>query len=223
MGATTRTRWDRVVAHRPRIGTAFLTYLHLADHTVPHDTGGRYRFHEITSGSDPMLARFAPRWQQRLTRRLLDEGAWYALVALDGDEVAAHVWVASRTVKGRFNGVVDLRLAEDEAYAFDLYIRPGHRRASLGNEMGDRLIRTFKARGIEWAYTHVLFDNPGSVIWHHTFGYNWVQIFNYLTIGPRIWWRLPFGTCPRFGPMSRRGRHSTASPEAPFGGAMLPH
>jgi GNAT superfamily N-acetyltransferase len=217
-------RWRNLLAeHRPKVGSAFLTYLHLPDHEVPHDTGGRYCFHEVTSGSDPMLARFAPRWQQRLAAPLLDDGSWYALVALEDGEIVAHVWVASRSVRGWFNGVVDLRLRDDEAYAFDLYIRPEHRRASLGNEMGFRLVQTFRDRGVDWAYTHVLFENAGSVIWHHTFGYNWVQMFNYLTIGPRIWWRFPFSASPRFGPMSRTGRHSMADPPNPFGGAMLPH
>jgi GNAT superfamily N-acetyltransferase len=223
MGARWGEIWARLRAYRPKIGTAFLTYVSLRDHVPKGGTTERYRFHEVTSGSDPMLARFAPRWQQRQTRPLLDEGAWYALVALDGDDVVGHVWVASDKVRGVANGVINVELCEGECYAFDLYLHPDHRRASLGSEIGDRLIQTFVDRGYEYAYTHVLFTNAGSVLWHHAFGFNWVQVFNFLTIGPRIWWCLPFGAAPRFGPLSRRGRHSEDHPDPPFGGAMIPH
>jgi len=209
---------------KPEMGTAFLTYIEMAPNVGREfETSPQYRLSEVTAADDPAFD-LMPRWQAALARDLVVAGRWCHLVAYDtetGDKVG-HVWVTLESTSGLANGVMNVRLRHDEAYVFDLFIDPRHRRAALGNAMGQWLIQTFESRGVAWGLTHVMYDNAASVMWHHMFGFNWMQVFNYVHIGDRIWWKVPFGECPRFGPLSRRGRHSMAEPPDPFGGALIP-
>jgi hypothetical protein len=117
---------------------------------------------------------------------------------------------------------MNVRLRPDEVYVWDLFIDPAHRNMVLSQEMGFALVRTFVARGASYGLTHVLHSNSGSILWHHLFGFGVVQTFNFFHIGDRILWKIPFGECPRFGPLSRQGRHSQAEPEPFFGTALIP-
>jgi ribosomal protein S18 acetylase RimI-like enzyme len=214
------------------VTTAFLSYIDIhakleqmraeeADHR--ESTEDRYRFHEIVSADDPELA-FAPRWQRRLCRTEMDRGAWYCLVAHDlatGTKVG-HVWSTTESASGLRNGIANVRLAPDEVYVWDLYIDPAHRNLVLSQEIGRALIRTFDARGKRWGLTHVLFDNAASVMWHHLFGFDVAQLVNFVRIGERVLWKVPFGESPRFGPLSRAGRHSLDDPPDPFGLSFVP-
>jgi GNAT superfamily N-acetyltransferase len=216
---------------RPHKGTAFLTYIDIPAKLARAGEGegvavgedAEYRFHEITSADDPELA-FAPGWQRRLCRTHMATGEWYCLVAYEtatGAKVG-HVWATTASTRGLLNGVVDVRLAPDEVYVWDLFIDPAHRRLGLSQAMGWALIHTFAARQKRWGLTHVLYENAPSIMWHHVFGFAWMQVFNYIHIGDRIWWKIPFATCPSFGPLSRHGRHDSAQPGDPFGGALVP-
>ena len=213
---------EKIAAWRPRVGTAFLTYLDLEGSDVSQPLDDRYSFKVVESSADPLLGRFAPRWQRRFAGPRLDAGDWYALVILEGDKVIGHFWAALRPSNNPLSGAMRIRLRQDEAYGFDLYLNPDHRRGSIGTFVADATISELKLRGVRVGYTHVLFDNPASVLWHDSIGFNWVQMFNYINIGPRIWWKLPFSESPRYGPLSRRGRHNEADPQMPFGGALIP-
>jgi L-amino acid N-acyltransferase YncA len=213
------------------MGTAYLTYISAQAKMTTAGTGEgvatgdeeEYRFHEITSPDDPALA-FAPRWQRRLCRTHMPTGAWYCLVAYEAasGKKVGHIWSTTTSSKGLFNGVVNVKLFPDEVYVWDLYIDPSHRRLGLSQAMGWALIRSYDARGKRYGLTHVLYENAPSVLWHHMFGFSWLQLFNYIQIGDRIWWKVPFATCPTFGPLSRDGRHSLPHPPDPFGGSLLP-
>jgi hypothetical protein len=221
----------RLANLRPRMRTAYLTYISVDAKAATAGKGegvstgedAEYRFHEITSADDPALS-FAPRWQRRMCRTHMPTGAWYCLVAYDaatGDKVG-HVWSTTTSSNGLFNGVANVKLYPDEVYVWDLYIDPGHRGLGLSQAMGWALIRTYAARDKHWGFTHVVYDNAPSILWHHMFGFSWMQLFNYVQIGDRITWKLPFATCPSFGPLSRHGRHSSPDAPDPFGGSLLP-
>jgi GNAT superfamily N-acetyltransferase len=207
--------------------TAFVTYIDipgkLGQLAALDPSTSRYRFHEITSSADPMLG-FAPHWQRRLCRTHMDAGFWYCLVAVDPetDAKVGHVWTTTESANGRLNGMLDVRLAPDEVYVWDLFIDPAHRNLVLSQEMGEALIRTFEARGKRWGLTHVRYDNAASVMWHHLFGFDAAQVVNFVQVGDRLLQKLPFGESPRFGPVSRRGRHSTLDPADPFGLSFVP-
>jgi GNAT superfamily N-acetyltransferase len=213
------------------MGTAYLTYIPALEKLETAGTGEgvatgedeAYRFHEITSPDDPELA-FAPQWLRRKCQTHMPSGEWYCLVAYEvatGEKVG-HVWTTTVSSRGLFNGVVNVKLCPDEVYVWDLYVDPSHRGLGLSQAMGWALVRGFTDRGKAYGITHVLYENAPSILWHHMFGFFWVQLFNYIQIGDRIWWKVPFGTCPRFGPLSKRGRHSMTDPPDPFGGSLLP-
>ncbi|HKY14735.1 MAG TPA: GNAT family N-acetyltransferase [Microthrixaceae bacterium] len=228
-----RTRLARLrPSHlRPRISTAYLTYMVVAERqerirlddgsTAPDGTGP-YRFHEITSADDPVLS-FAPRWQRRLCRKGMANG-WYCLVAFDRETGAkvGHVWATSESTRGIANGIMNVQLAPDEVYVWDLFIDPAHRQLALSQEMANALVRTFDARGARYGLSHVLYENSASILWHHLFGCAVLQTFNFVHIGERILWKVPLAECPRYGPLSRHGRHSESDPAPCFGAALLP-
>jgi GNAT superfamily N-acetyltransferase len=231
MSAADRLRW-LVGTVRPQVSTAFLTYIDIAtkltqmeeeDAARREERVERYRFHEITSAADPELD-FAPAWQREMCKTEMATGAWYCLVAYDGEtgEKVGHVWATTESTRGLRNGIMDVTLAPDEAYVWDLFIDPAHRRMVLSQEIGHALIRTFHSRGKRWGLTHVLFDNAASVLWHHMFGFNVAQLFNFVKIGDRILWKVPLGESPRYGPLSSDGRHAQPDPPDPFGLSFVP-
>jgi GNAT superfamily N-acetyltransferase len=158
-----------------------------------------------------------------LAAKYLDAGDWYAMAILDGDQVVGRVWMATRVDNQLLNGIMHVRLRDDEAYGFDLYIEPEHRRGSISSFIADACISELQRRGTRIGYTHLMFDNPPSVMWHHMVGFNWLQVYNMISIGERFVMKIPFSESPRFGPLSRRGRHSEEPPPDPFGGALIPH
>jgi GNAT superfamily N-acetyltransferase len=214
----------RVMSYKPEIGSVFITYIpvpQLAGRFPPTADGYEIRF--VDSADDPAIQDL-PSWQKPLARKHIGDGSWAYLLAteLATDKKVGHVWVALASPKGIANGMLNVKLAPGEVYVFDLFIDPEHRRASLGNAMGQQLIETFTVRGIEWGLTQVVYDNMPSVMWHHMFGFNWMQVGNYLRFGDRYWLKIPFSESPRYGPLSKRGRHSEDHPGPPFGGSFLP-
>lgn len=179
--------------------------------------------HAIIESSDhPLFDSFATRSMRKVAAPRLDAGDWYAVVILVGDEVVGHAWFAIKPRWDLFSGVMNVRILPEEAYGFDLFIKPEHRRGSLGMYMADIGIPELRRRGIRYGYTHLLYENVPSMFWHHTTGFNIAQTFNYLRIGPRIIWKVPFSETPRYGPLSRKGRHNDPEPKEPFGGSLFP-
>lgn len=209
----------------PRTHSAYAASINLDAHRErTWDTPDNYELSEVLSAADPKLS-WAPRWQRRLAAGPMERDEWVCLVArdkaLDGLRVG-HVWATFASTRAVGNGMLNVNLRDDEAYVWDLFIHPDHRRASLGNAMGQALIDTFGPRGVKWGYTHVLMENSSSVIWHHMFGFDVAQTVNCVSIGDRFWWKVPFSAAPRFGPFTGHGRHDQDPPEDPMGSGLLP-
>ncbi|HKY14990.1 MAG TPA: hypothetical protein VJM33_08690 [Microthrixaceae bacterium] len=215
----------RLKQYKPEFGSAFLMYFDVQAHVGREfETNERYVLRRVVELDDPEIDRL-PKWQRPLAREHLADESWIYVVATDtesGDMKVGHVWMTVTSVSGFGNGVMNVKLAPMEVYVFDLYIHPDHRRAALGNGLACWLVNNMGRVGYEWGYTHVLYDNAASVMWHHMFGFNWMQLFNYVHLGDRFWFKVPFSDSPRYGPLSRRGRHSDPDPQDPFGGAILP-
>jgi GNAT superfamily N-acetyltransferase len=214
-----KRRWK---VNRPRVGTAFLTYVDLRGRKPDDELASQYQFHVIDSADDPMLVRFSPRWQREWARPGFADGTVYAMYATDGDTIAAHCWVATDDISGLINGMPSFPLCEDEVYCWDLYLEPEYRRSNMGTFIGLSLMKEFDDRGYDWAYTMVDFGNVPSIFWHAGMGFNWVQIFKFVTVAQRVFLKIPSSPVPSFGPLSRHGRHSAESPDEPFGGSLLP-
>ena len=164
-------------AYRPHLVTAYITYLDLQKATAPDvELDASYTSVLIQSGDHPLLARFAPRWQQAVAAPKLNAGDWYAVAMLDGDRVFGHFWVTTTSLHGIANGVPNLRLGPDEAFGWDLYLDPEYRRGKIGLWAARITIETLRDMDKKIGYTHLVHDNAGSVLWHHGIGFNWVQV-----------------------------------------------
>lgn len=215
---------DRLRAWRPSIEPAYITYADLTGRSpdpaeAPDE---RYELHIIESADHPVLARFAPPWQIRWARPRFEARTQFAIAVTDGERVAAHCWVAVGDLTGLANGVLSVRIRPDEAYAYDMYIQPEYRRGAMATYLGETLMHTFFERGCRYGITFVLHSNGPSVLWHHSLGFNWIQMVKVFHLGDRIWWKVPFSDVPGYGPASRRGRHRDADPDDYFGGGLLP-
>ncbi|MCP4435012.1 MAG: hypothetical protein GY812_05835 [Actinomycetia bacterium] len=214
----------RTLRLKPSIKSAYMPYLELAGSAHLQALSDTYDMQLVESSKDPLLAKLAPPWLQRIAGPMLDAGDWYAMAILHEGDVVGRVWMALRVPHGPVNGVMNVRLANDEAYGFDLYIEPEHRRGDISNFMAYHCINELQLRGVKVGYTHLDCDNAPSVFWHAGVGFNTIQSYSYLKIGDRIHWKIPLSDSPRWGPVSRRGRHSEAPDERvdPFGNALLP-
>ncbi len=224
--------------YKPHITTAYLTYLDLTVQEPPGSTKDEVYSHVILETStDPLFKRIGTSSMRRVARPRLDAGDWYAVVILadtgakDSNgpaktvselEVAAYFWVALKPKRSLFSGVMNVHVLPDEAYGFDLYVKPEHRRGSLGNYVADIVITDLKDRGLKYGYTHLLYDNIPSIFWHDGVGFNVAQSFNLFSFGPRVTWKIPLSESPRYGPLSRKGRFNDPEPKECFGGSLLP-
>ena len=223
MGIAERVK-KAVADYRPKIGSGYLTYIDLFEADPEYvELDDTYTHEVVQSSSNPLFAKVAPPWQRRIAAQKVDAGDWYVLVIMHEGKVIGHFWATVRSTKGLLNGVMDVNLVDGhEAYGFDLYLDPDHRRGKIGNWVAWLTITGLRDRGVRYGYTHVLTDNVPSIFWHHGVGFNIYQTFNYFNFGPRIWWKMPFSETPRYGPLSRRGRFNDPEPQDPFGGSFFP-
>jgi hypothetical protein len=211
----------RLLANVPKVQPAFVVYLEPVVNPVK-DIDHEVEFHEVTSPDDPLLAQICAPWQLDVARTALAAGDWDIIVAIKDGKPIGRIWETRATERRFFSGIPRVRLAEDEIFMFDLYVDREHRRGNVAMTMAHYFFEKYTASTtVKYIYGFISYDNGPSVLWHDAIGFNIVQTMNYLSIGDRIKWRMPFGDSPRFGPMSRKGRHTDPS-VALFGNALLP-
>ena len=140
-------------------------------------------------------------------------------------EPVGRIWETVRTETAIANGVPRMKLADDEFLMFDLWVEREYRRGGLANTMADFFFKRdppeTRPRANGNGYGFVAYENVPSILWHHSVGFQIAQTMNYLQIGPFIKWKIPFSEMPRFGPMSRKGRHTDPSKDI-FGPPLFP-
>ena len=107
---------------------------------------------------------------------------------------------------------------------FDLFVSREHRRSGIANTMADYFFRQYDPddeTSPKYVYGFISYENVPSILWHHSVGFQIAQTVNYLAIGPHIKWKIPFSDMPRFGPLSRKGRHMDPEREM-FGPPLMP-
>ena len=213
----------RLKSLRPKVQPAFVVYLEPTTNPIelPDDD---VEFREITASDDPLLPKICAAWQLPVAKAALDAGSWDVIVALKDGVPIGRIWESFDSVRHLSAGVPRVRLADDECFMFDLYVEREHRRSNVGMTMAHYFFEKYKPEAgsrVRYVYGFISHENGPSVLWHHSIGFNVVQTMNYLSIGERIKWRIPFSDAPRFGPMSRRGRHSDPSVSL-FGCGLLP-
>ncbi|MEZ5322469.1 MAG: hypothetical protein R2698_10420 [Microthrixaceae bacterium] len=211
---------------RPRIRSTFVIYLTPRPSPIPPERiDERFTVVTVTDPADPLVAwACSSKRQRRIAREAMGTGRWQLTVALDPDgEPAGRLWQSSASERDLANGVPRMRLCDDEVLMFDLFIERRHRRSGLAFTLADHYFRLLDPRTthVRFVYGFVDFENVASILWHHAAEFQIAQTVNLLEVGPFVKWKLPFSDVPRFGPMSRRGRHTDPDRDV-FGPPLMP-
>lgn len=202
----------RLRPFRPR-----LHHVRIISHPVPFQfwdpnplEGTAVWLKKVTRADDPHLAQVEPRWRLRSAARDFARGA-YCLLAIDGDRTVGEAWTATQTTSmNPFRGEPWIRLAGDEEYFHSLWVDPACRRRGIALGLAVEYMEQLLVDGeTRWVHVAVHEDNEASIglatlllpMWES-------QRCTVLRIGPRFCIKVPFTEKPRFGPLSRRGRHS---------------
>jgi hypothetical protein len=211
---------------KPTVVSAFVVYVTPRPSPVrPETIDHSFTVVEITSPDDPILPKIcATKRQLRIAKDAVREGRWTIMVALDPDgEPGGRIWETTATEKALTSGVPRMKLAGDEFLMFDLWVERKYRRSGIANTMADAFFTKYdpETTHMKYGYGFVSYENAPSILWHHSVGFLISQTMNYVQIGPYIKWKIPFSDMPRFGPMSRKGRHNDPSRDL-FGNPLFP-
>lgn len=144
--------------------------------------------------------------------RLLPERARrgdVCMVAHVEDQVAGWLFFSRVSHRDPWSGL-HVRLASDERYGYDLWIKSRYRRSGVGLYLAKMGFRWVSMWGDPvWMYFTVDRENVASqnlvreALYARDIGkVSWARV------GDRWGMVVPFSTRPRYGPFSRRGRHS---------------
>jgi hypothetical protein len=209
---------------RPHVQSAFIVFVTPRESPVK-EVDLEFEVREVTSAHDPLLAEICPKWQRPWAEQGLKDGTLDIIVALKDGKLIGRIWEKVGEVDDRFCGVPRIKLADDEFFMFDLFVTREFRRSNIGMTMADYFFRKYdptKPGCPKYGYGFVSFENAASIMWHYSIGFNIAQTVNYLSIGDRIKWRIPFSDVPRFGPWSKKGRYNTPDAEL-FGTSLFPN
>jgi len=210
--------------YKPKVESAFVVYVTPRPSPVekPDD---EFTIVEVNTPDDPLLARLcSSKRQLKIAQAAMAEGRWNIVVALDADlEPAGRIWETYGTESALANGLPRMRLAADESLLFDLFVERKYRRSGIASTMAHFFFTKYDPNEthMKFIYGFVTYENVPSILWHHSVGFQIAQTMNYLAIGPFIKWKMPFSEMPRFGPMSRKGRHTDPSKDT-FGPPLFP-
>jgi GNAT superfamily N-acetyltransferase len=201
--------------YKPFVQSAYVVYI---QPRAPLGTSvdGEFDMVHVTDPNDPILPQICSSKRQLAgAKKALAEKRWDVLVALKDGKPAGRIWECLATEKELASGVIRVKLAPDEFLAFDLFVAREFRRSGIANSMIDFFFGLYdpETTHIKYAYGFISYENGPSIMWHHGAGFRIAQSFNYLSVGPYIKWKIPFSDMPRFGPMSRKGRHTDPSKE----------
>ena len=179
---------------------------------------------QVTKPDDPILTKITQKWQQPYARTMLSEGRGRVIVALKDGEPIGRIWEIFESERSYFAGVPRVKLAKGETFMFDLFVEREYRRSNIGMTMADYFFNLYdpETTHVKYVYGFISYENAPSILWHYSIGFNIAQTINYLSIGERIKWKIPFSDMPRFGPMSRKGRHTDPEKEL-FGTSLFPN
>jgi hypothetical protein len=217
----------RLTNLKPHVQSAFIVYVTPRKSPVTERVEDEFEVREVTSADDPLLPKVCAPWQLPWARQQMRNGTLEVIVALKDGVPIGRIWESTAASHpALFSGVPRVKLAKDEFFMYDLFVEREYRRSNIGMTMADYFFRRYDpdkiGDSVKYGYGFISYENAPSILWHHSIGFNVVQTINYLSIGDRIKWRIPFSDVPRFGPMSRKGRHTDPETEL-FGTGLLPN
>jgi len=216
----------RIKEYRPHVQAAFIVWVKPRKSPVD-EIDESFDIVHIVAPDDPLLTKIAQPWQMKMVKHSLGRQDLRIIVATKDGEPVGWIWELLVSERRRLAGVPRVQLAPRETFMYDLFVKREYRRSNIGMTMADHFFNLYDpdlegGPGVDYVYGFISYENAPSILWHYSIGFNIVQTINYLSIGPRIKWKIPFSDVPGFGPMSRRGRHSDPSQEL-FGTSLLPN
>jgi GNAT superfamily N-acetyltransferase len=132
-------------------------------------------------------------------------------VATVGDRFSGWVWLTRVSHRDPWSGL-HIRLARDEAYAYAMRVEKADRELGVAGVLMSRLLSDVRNdQAISRVYAWVDRRNREmQLMLRMMYGFTQVQRV-WRVSAPRIGWQVPGSDKPRFGPVSRVGRHSTVA------------
>jgi GNAT superfamily N-acetyltransferase len=132
-------------------------------------------------------------------------------VATVGDRFAGWIWRSRVSHRDPWSGL-HIRIAPDEAYAYAMWVEETHRQLGLGGVLMSRLLYDVRddptiSRVYGWVDQR---NREMQVLLRLMYGFTPVQRVLRAHL-PRVGWQVPWSDEPRFGPVSRVGRHSSVA------------
>ncbi len=191
----------------------------IADEII--SAGEDFYFKVVFDPTDRHLVALEPAQRLELMKGPFARGALVILaIHKPTDKAIGKMWLLSESpVSGDGKrGLLPIQLAKDEIFLFDLWVHRDFRRNAVGItmafEMGAAVDQFFPQARWVYGYAHV--DNEASMqLMSLVYGMWTVQTMKEYQIGDYHVGMVPNSDSPKFGPFSKRGRHSGAGFQMP--------
>lgn len=150
-----------------------------------------------------------PRRRSKEAQPFLARGDRGYLATLDG-RFAGWLWLSRVSHRDPWSGL-RFRIAPDEAYVYAMWAEPNYRKLGIGGLLMSAVLSDLQREAaIKRVYGWVDSGNREmQVLIRMAFGFTQIQRVRRARLLHLIGWQLPWSDAPRFGPVSRAGRHST--------------
>ena len=185
------------------------------------DAGEDFYFKVCFDPTDRHLAQLETPERLELMKGPFARGAMVILaVHKPTDKAIGKMWLITRTPEqgDGSRGLLPIHLAKDESFLFDLWVHKDFRRHHVGItmafEMGAAFDKFFPH--LRWVYGYAHKDNEASRNLMELFYGMWpVQEVKEVEVGDYWVSVVPGSDTPKFGPFSKKGRHSGDSFDMP--------
>jgi ribosomal protein S18 acetylase RimI-like enzyme len=152
-----------------------------------------------------------PRRRRRTIKPFLARGDHGYLATVSG-QFAGWIWLSRVSHRDPVTGL-HIRLAPDEAYSYAMWVLSAYRHLGIAAVLVSTMLSDIqRAPAIRRVYGFIDPRNRESqLLLRMVFGFTQVQQVRRIHL-VRRGWQVPRSDHPRFGPVSRVGRHSTGSP-----------
>ena len=178
------------------------------------DPGEDYRFKAVFDHTDRHLRDLEGDERMELMKPFFAKGGFAMLaIHVPTDTAVSKMWMLTFTPSpsDAKRGLLPIRLARDECFILDIWTHPDFRRQAVAftvaYEMGRVMDNVFPEK--RWVYGYAHKDNEASrSLMELLYGMWAVQEFTEVEVG-RYWvTTVPGSDTPKFGPFSKKGRHS---------------
>lgn len=162
----------------------------------------------VEPGSASQWRAIVPARQHRDVETFLRRGD-VGYLATVGGEFAGWVWMSRQTHRDPWSGLT-IRLADDEAYSYALWVKEDLRPQGIAAVLMTAILKEAKeagniARVYGWVDQH---NRQSAFLLRIVFGFAHVQSLQRLHLARRWGGQVPFSARPAFGPLSRAGHHA---------------